>query len=482
MIKVIYTMDYSFRHGVIFLLSMCLFSCENLPEINTSVTDVDTPTNWQNKPAVMSVENNWLRQFNNVQLQTLVEDALSANHQLQVQAYQLDMSEQNIIISGSQLWPQLDLSMQSSRRKNKEPTSYSNSNTLSLDLRYEVDIWGKLSAADRQNQYNYLAEQALFEQAKQRLVVNVVTTWLSVVEANQLLTLFEKQAKNARDNLIIIEAGYDAGLNEALDVYLIRNELNNALTQLSAQQLQKVSRVRALERLLGKYPSGELIVDSSLPNISKNIPLGLPSELISRKPQLKSSWYQLLAKDAALAFAHKQRFPSVNLSSSINNTTGEISDLLSSSSLAWSLLGGISAPIFNAGRLEANETKARLALKQSEQLYLDTLYSAFNDVENAISTEQSLQERYQTILEAQNNAILAAQLSFEQYQTGLIIYTAVLDSQNRSFTAQANLIRIQNQLIVNRINLHFSLGGSFTEITEPTSQVIANASGNNNDK
>lgn len=455
-------MNCTFRHSFIICSSVFLFSCSSISEIDSEVVNVIPPTNWQQNSIALTVEDNWLAQFNNNQLHMFVEQALESNHQLKIQAYQLAITEQNVIIAGSELWPELDLSFQSRRNKNTDPISYSSSHELSLDLSYEIDIWGKLSAAERQNQYSYLAQKALFEQAKQQLVVDVVISWSAVIEANKLLSLYQLKAENSRENLAIIEAGYQAGLNEALDVYLTRNELNTALSLVASQESEKVIQIRILERLLGKYPTGTLIVDAQLPAIKENIPLGLPSELISRKPQLKSSWYQLLAKDAGLAYAHKQRFPAVNLVASLSDSTDDVGDLLSSSSLAWSLLGSISAPIFNAGRLEANEEKVRAELKQSEQTYLDDLYSAFSDVENALSVESSLQQRYQTTLAAQENAILAATLSFEQYQSGLVTYTTVLDAQTRSFDAQANLINIENQLIVNRINLHFSLGGDFT--------------------
>ncbi|WP_426356875.1 TolC family protein [Pseudocolwellia sp. HL-MZ19] len=458
-------MNCSFRHGFIIFSSVFLFSCGNLSEIDKKTVDVTPPTNWQQTSSALKVEDNWLAEFNNDQLQTLVEQALQANHQLKIQAYQVEISKQNVIVSGSELWPELDLSVQSSRNKLTIPTTYSTANELSLDLSYEVDIWGKLSAAEREDQYNYLAQKALFEQAKQQLVVDVATSWLLVIEANKLLDLYQKQAANSRENLMIIEAGYQSGLNEALDVYLIRNELNTALSLVASQEVEKITQVRILERLIGKYPTGTLDVDVKLPTIKDNIPLGLPSELISRKPLLKSSWYQLLAKDAGLAYAHKQRFPAMSLSASLSDSADDIGDLLSSSSLAWSLIGSISAPIFNAGRLEANEEIVRAELRQSEQTYLDDLYGAFSDVENALSVEKSLRQRYQSTLAAQENAMLAATLSFEQYQSGLVTYTTVLEAQDRSYDAQANLINIQNQLIVNRINLHLSLGGDFTAVS-----------------
>ena len=442
--------------------SLLLVACSSTSQVDEKSKDLQLPQNWHDSTQTLAVEQNWISQLDNPQVHQLVNKALAGNHQFSMQAYALEISKQQLIVSGSKLWPELDLAFRSGRNKNNQTDSYANSNFVNLNLSYEVDIWGKLSDADRMSNYNYLAQKSSFEQYKQQLVHNVLTTWFSVIEAEKLLSLYRYRVENAQQNLAIIESGYKSGLTAALDVYLTRNDLNNELTRVSEQETVKTKLIRQLERLIGEYPQGELLVNANLPLLTNDIPVGLPSELISRKPALKASWYQLLSQDAGLAYAHKQRFPSIVLSGSIGDSNSDIGDLLSGSSLAWSLLGSVSAPIFNAGRLKANEEKARLELKQGEQLYIDTLYSAFSDVENAITTEKSLKQSYYTMLAAQENATIAATLSFEQYQSGLVSYTTVLDAQNRSFEAQSTLIKIKNQLIANRINLHFSLGGDFT--------------------
>jgi len=455
-------MTRRFQQLLPLLSSLLLLACSNTSEIDKNLTKPSLPLNWQENNQVLSVEHNWLSQLDNPQVNQLVNKALASNHQFAMQSYALKIAEQQLIVSGSQLWPELDFAFRSGRDKNNQTDSYANSNSLNLNLSYEVDVWGKLSAADRTSNYDYLAQKATYEQYKQQLVVDVVTTWFRVIEAQKLLSLYRSRVANAQQNLVIIESGYNAGLTAALDVYLTRNDLNNELTRVSEQETEKTKLIRELERLTGEYPKGDLLINANLPLLTTDIPLGLPSELISRKPELKASWYHLLSQDANLAYAHKQRFPSIVLSGSVGDSTADIGDLLSGSSLAWSLLGSITAPIFNAGRLEANEEKARIELKQGEQLYLDTLYAAFSDVENAITTEKSLKHNYKTMLAAQENAKIAATLSFEQYQSGLVSYTTVLDAQNRSFEAQTTLIQIKNQLIANRIKLHLSLGGDFS--------------------
>jgi multidrug efflux system outer membrane protein len=451
-----------FRPLLPLFASIFLLACSSTSGVDEKLKDLPLPQNWHDSKQALAVEHNWLSQLDNPQVHQLVKKALAANHQFAMQAYALEILEQQLIVSGSQLWPELDLAFRSGRNKDNQTDSYTNSNSVNLNLSYEVDIWGKLSDADRLSNYNYLAQKSSFEEYKQQLVVNVVTTWFSVIEAEKLLTLYRSRVENSQQNLAIIESGYNSGLTAALDVYLTRNDLNNELTRVSEQETVKTKLIRQLERLIGEYPKGELLVNANLPLLTNDIPVGLPSELISRKPALKASWYQLLSQDAGLAYAHKQRFPSIILSGSLGDSNADIGDLLSGSSLAWSLLGSVSAPIFNAGRLKANEEKARLELKQGEQLYLDTLYGAFSDVENAITTEKNLKQSYYTMLTAQENAKIASTLSFEQYQSGLVSYTTVLDAQTRSFEAQTTLIKIKNKLIANRINLHFSLGGDFT--------------------
>lgn len=445
-----------------------LLSCTSNSELDLNIQQIALPTNWQASEQQLQVENNWLSQLHNPQVLQLVNLALTGNHQLKIQAYNVAIQKQALLVSGSTLWPSLDLSLRSGRSKDNNSGSYANTNSIDLDLSYELDLWGKLSAANQQANLTYAATQASFEQAKQQLVVDVVTAWFSVVEADKLLSLYQRRAKNAEQNLAIIEASYHSGLSEALDVYLARNDLNTELTRVSEQKTTKTKLIRALERLVGGYPQGDLLVSAELPLLTSDIPLGLPSELISRKPALMASWYNLLAKDAELAYTHKQRFPSISLTASVGDSQNDIGDLLSGSSLAWSLLGSISAPIFNAGRLAANEEKARLTLKQGEQEYLDTLYAAFLDVENALTQENSLKLSYQTMLTAQENAKVAATLSFEQYQSGLVTYTTVLDAQTRSYDAQSTLIQIKNRLIANRIQLHLALGGDFSAVEQNT--------------
>ena len=445
---------------------MLLLSCSVTEPLDKNLRQSHVPSQWSVDLLTTSVEDGWFNELQNAQIHQLVDAAINNNFQLKQQAFAIAVQQQTLIIAGSDLWPSLDVSLNNSRRKfiaSDSADSIDNTASVDIDLKYELDLWGKLSDAQQQANLTLMAQKATFEQAKQQLVADVIKAWYSVIEANQLVILYQQRSTNTQENLLIINSGYQQGLNSALDVYLARNEVNNALARASEQAANSIIAIRTLEQLLGQYPQGKLFVDAKLPQLDAEIPLGLPSDLVSRKPELMASWYQLLAQNSALAYAHKQRFPSVNLTASLFDSQPSISDLLSTSSLSWSLLGNLAMPLFNAGELKANAERARLTLKQTEQAYLSTLFDAFADVENAITYEQSLQDRYHVMMKAQDNAIAAEQLSFEQYQRGLVDYLTVLDAQSRSYDAQTTVIQLKKQLIANRINLHIALGGNFAK-------------------
>ncbi len=439
--------------------------CAQQSAISIDKKPISVPESWS-KPQISLAEQdtNWLNNIANDAVLNVVKQALKNNHSLQQQRFAVKALEQTALASGATLWPSLDLSFSNSRRKQAVTQTHSTSHELSLSLSYELDLWGKLSANDRQVNMQLASQKAQLEQATRNLIADVILAWFSVVEAKQQLVLSEKRYANSQQNLAIIESGYESGLNSALDVYLSRNETATEKSRVASQQSTYEAVVRQLELLIGDYPSGMLaIADNEIPNINGVVSSGVPSEVIANKPELAASWLSLLANDAALAYAHKQRFPSISLTAGINTSSEELGDLLSAD-LGWSLIGNITQPIFNAGRLKANEEGARFELKQAEQSYLEIVKNAFASVENGLTQEQTLQTSYLAYQAASENANLAEQLSFEQYLKGLVSYTTVLDAQTRAFNSQSSLIQSKYQLLENRLQLHLALGGNFNAI------------------
>lgn len=439
------------------------------------------PVNWQSDGTnneASTVASGWITSFDDKALERTISYALQNSYVLNSEKVSVEIAKERLKVSASTDLPELSLSLANSRRKNvtNNMVTYQTSADLSVDLSYELDLWGKLSDQQNQDRLNYAAALSNYQHSELTLVANISKAWFDLTQAQQLLNLYQERADNLQRNLSMIQSSYQLGLNDALDVYLTKNSVNQELARVAAQQQALKVSSRKLELLVGDYPLADRASEQSLPFINEEINLGLPAQLLTRRADIQASWLALLALDAGLAVAHKQRFPSFNLNASVSDNASELTNLLNGGALAWSLIGGVTSPLFNAGRLESLETQAKLSVVQNEKQYLQQVYQAFADVENSVSERESLTQQYAFYFKAQDNAIAAEKLSFDQYLRGLVTYTTVLESQRRSFDAQTTVIQLTNQLLQNRIEIYLALGGDYLDATNQTQSTQINNS------
>jgi multidrug efflux system outer membrane protein len=424
-------------------------------------TELDT---WARASEAGDVSLNWLPELVDEGIEALLREALAQNFQLAEQRIRLEDTRQGVVTAGADRWPSLSASVDGSRRGSENlgvstvvPTEYG----LNASLNWELDIWGKLSAAARAASLEYEAALTSYEAARRDLVADAVALVYDTVAANQLLALFERRLENLLADYDIVDGGYRRGLNGALDVYLAQTSIEAQRATVANQRQLVVESIAAVQLLLARYPDGRLQLPDTLPLLTAPITAGLPSELLVRRQDIRAAWYGLLAADARLAVAHKNRFPRLALSASGGSSSSSLGDLLDGDSRSWSIGGSLTQPLFQGGRLAAAEIQARTRTEALEQRYLNLVYRAFADVENAISRADSLLQTYEALSEAARNANAALELAFEQYQRGLVNYTTVLESQRRAFDSETALVQLQNQLIQNRVTLYRTLGGEF---------------------
>lgn len=433
--------------------------------ISTQARDVNLPDRWQYQQNRQAISSSWLADFAGEQLTPLISEAIDNNYQFGEQQAQLEAAYQAAIITGADRWPALSLNLDGSRRSTAlidNEQTISESYEASLNLSWELDIWGKLSDSQKQAQLTYQANVAALASTRQRLTASTATAWFEVIQAQQLLDLLTQRLDNVQQNLDIIQRGYQQGINEALDVYLSQDTLHQQRANTANQQQVLTEAISNLQRLLARYPDGQWQIDAQLPVVDGVLPAGQPSELLMRRPDIQQAWLELLAADAGLAVAHKQRFPSLTLAAAGGDSSSELHQLLDGGPLVWSLLGGLSQPLFAGHRLQAGEAQARARVAEAEQHYLDVVHSAFAEVENALSRADILQQRYLALLDSKASSNAAYRLSFQQYKRGLVSYTTVLEAQRRAFDAQTNVIQLRFQRLSNRIALHLALGGGFS--------------------
>ncbi|MCP8690034.1 efflux transporter outer membrane subunit [Marinobacterium sedimentorum] len=404
----------------------------------------------------------WLQSLEDPALEALVQEGLAGSYSLAEQRALVRQAEQSLVIAGAPLYPELQFDLDAGRRGSGSGNGVS-SLDADLTLGWELDLWGKLSDSERQANLTLAARRGDLAAARLTLASDLASAWFELQAVEQRLALFSRRLSNLEQNLEIIESGYRLGLGSALDVYLARNDVQSEQARVAEQRQSRTEAVRALQLLLGRYPDGRWASLDALPVLDSALPAGVPGTLLRRRPDLTSSWMELLAADAALAIAHKQRFPSLTISASLGDSASRLSDLLGGS-LAWSLAGGLTQPLFNAGRLKAGEAQARARVEQLEQQYLGLVYSAFAEVETALSRASALQQQYEQYLQAERNALLAEELAFAQYRKGLVEYSTVLEAQRRSLDAQSTVIGLRADLLTNRVALYRALGGDFAPV------------------
>lgn len=435
--------------------------------ISTTPEDIESPENWARGGDSSAVDTGWLAAFGDPTLDELVAESVAGNFALEQERQRLESARQSIVVSRSVRLPALELNVDGSRRDSDDIAGNrvtTESFGADVTARFDVDLWGRLSKAQQAAQLDFAAQAARLNSAERGVAGTTASQYFNVMEARQLLVAARNRLEIAIASREIVASGYRQGLNDALDLYLARNQVERERANVAQQEQVQLEARAALQLSLARYPNGDLPIDGELPVPVDPIPAGLPSELLTRRPDIQEAWLNLLATDAQLAVAHKARFPRLSLVGSSGVTSAEFSDLVSGGASGWSLAFGLTQPLFEAGRLAAVEKQALVQVRIAEQAWLDLVYRAFAEVENAISRAVSLDARYAALLEAEKNSQAALQLALDQYQRGLIGYTTVLESQRQAFDAEATVVQLKNQRLQNRLGLYIALGGDFQSV------------------
>jgi NodT family efflux transporter outer membrane factor (OMF) lipoprotein len=232
--------------------------------------------------------------------------------------------------------------------------------------------------------------------------------------------------------------------------------------------------VRQLELLLGRYPSGRLETEASLPAASPDVPVGLPAELVSRRPDLAAAERRIAASHARVLASRRALYPRISLTASGGTSSTELSNLLDGDFGIWTLLGNIVQPLFSGGRLRANLDLAKTQEDINLALFAQTALTAFAEVENALTDVRALASRQEALEAAVEQSSAARRISEERYASGLTDLITMLTAQRAAYAQESQLLTVRRLRLDAQIDLHLALGGGFptpstdrTETLEP---------------
>lgn len=429
----------------------------SLPQ-TTSVAETFTAN--AARPDVGAIPSNWIDAFGDPRLRAIVDEALTNNLNLRAAASQVEASAGLVTQASSQMKPVIAASGEATEQSLGGGIE-NNSRQGALSVSWELDIWGKIRSQTAAAAAQFEAVTAEYEYARLSLKAQVAKSWFMAVETRQQLSFAQEVVALYERTLDITDAKYEFGDVGMKEVHLARADLASAKERL--RQVDAAHRIatRSLELLLGRYPSAELEVASEFAAVPPSVPVGLPSELLERRPDLVAAERRVAAAFRSTAAAKATRLPSIGLTAAGGGTNNQLVDLLGGGDSFWSVGANFLAPLYAGGALQAEVEIANARQEAALADFGQRALIAFGEVENALSNEGLLSEREELLDAIVMDNARALDLAQSQYESGTIELLSVLQMQGRLVASKVALISIRNARLAERINLHLALGGDF---------------------
>ena len=450
-------------------------ACQAPAERESGELPIDPPLDWSaaqgiaHSPAPRPF---WL-EFEDVGLQHLIEKVLAGNHELGAAAARVEQALAQARIAGAALSPGVRASLARNRQRQnfvgfpigggaqQVLSTTSTSWGLSLDLSWELDLWGKLDAAEKAALADAAASEADWQAARLSLAGQAAKAWFARAAANEQLHMAQQNVTSFTQSARVVRERFQQGRVGALDYSLIEGQLASAKAARD-RQLELLERTsRQLEILMGDYPSATLEPPTQLPQLPGPVPIGLPSELLQRRPDLVSATRRLRAADLRLYQARKELWPSFSLTASAGRRSNELADLGKSSFDVWGLVANLTQPIFEGGRLRAGIDLADARVREAVESWSQAVLTAFGEVEIALAVATHHDDIVSEREQASRHARAAAAIAESRYEAGRGDVLALLTAQRQSFDAQSALIEGRRARLEARLDLYLALGGGF---------------------
>lgn len=427
----------------------------------------DAPTNeatgsidWVEPAPDRLPSTDWISEFNDPTLSTLVNEAMNANANVRAAAARLAAAEAGAKSSRSGLYPSIGTSAGASRSENTtELVPGSSRFNLGGTVSWEVDMWGRIR--DTANAGDLEAEASNADYAGTRLSVAGLTTqtWFNLTEARLLTDLAERNVQTQERALRLTKRRFDGGVSGSSDFRLARSALANAQATLALRKQNEAATGRFLETILRRYPAAAIEAQADLPALPSLTGAGSPGEIFLRRPDLLAAERRMQASGLRVDIANKNLLPRLTLDGGTSSAGGSLSRLFSLDNLVASIAGGLTAPIFQGGALRAEVARNEAAMTQQLEAYADTALTAYREVEDALDAEDLLRDRETALRVALEEAQKAEERLELRFSEGLASILQLLDAQSRRISAEGQLISARKERLANRVRLHLALGG-----------------------
>ena len=399
-------------------------------------------------------------------LRELVELALQNNRDLRVAVLSIEQSRAQYQIRRADQVPTINAAATGNRQPAADGSGgISSAYTAGLAMAsWEIDFFGRVASLKEAALAQFLATQEARSAVQTSLIASVVSTWLSLQTNEELLSLTQRTMVTRDDSLRLNRLRFDQGVTSALDLRQAESLTAAARSTLAQQQRLRALDVNALTLLVGQP-----VPERLLPNVQadggavalRDVPEGMPSDLLERRPDIRQAEQQLIAANANIGAARAAFFPRIALTASAGTASNALSGLFKSGSWGWTLAPQAVLPIFDAGRNQAGLDSARAGREIAVAQYDKAIQSAFREVADALAGRATLGEQ---VLAQQAQATAEAdrfRLADLRYRNGVASYLDLLDAQRSLFALEQADVQTRLLQQINQIQLYKALGGGW---------------------
>jgi multidrug efflux system outer membrane protein len=434
---------------------------------------VDTPKAfiYESKDAAETVNTEWWKQFNDPVLDALIVEALQHNLNVKVAVANVEQAAGVFTQTRSALFPQVGYDPIAGRARTTESgvspevarflTNPQTSYQALLNVSWEIDLWGRIRRLSESARASLLATDEARRGVILSLVASVAGNYLTLRGLDEQLVVAKSTLDAYGESVRLFTLQFQYGQVSQMNVAQVQSQYETAAAQIPQIESQIAQTENSLSVLLGRNPGpiprGKSVYDLKLPSV----PSGLPSDLLTRRPDLLQSEETLIAANAQIGAAKALYFPAISLTGAAGGSSFELSKLFTGPARVWSYAGQAIGPIFSFGAISGQVVQATAAQQAALYSYQLAIQNAFADVENSLVAAQKLKEQQA----AQEKLVAAlkdyARLATLQYNGGYTSYTTVLQAEQSLFPAELTLAAVRASVFSANVNIYKAMGGGW---------------------